>query len=220
MNLHYVVMCVKNFMNVLFYCTHHLMKLQCANDKNSVATISSSSPTHNQQYKLRQMVWDIFESGRVRNAFSIGCGPGNDAFGLLALFQIINDRRKKKWDEASNSNHNYSNDMRHSFSDDNPGIIPLKRLILMDWAIEEWNTVLEPFQSLLNEKKLVLSIETCFCDVTIPCFHQNNTKARQLISSSLNSIDDATIEYDIYLISYLISETRNKWEAFFTDLIN
>lgn len=214
----------KFYERALLLCTS-LMKIQyeedtCVGSKVSSTTLRLSSPSFSFNYKLRNEIWGILESGRIKNAYSIGCGPGNDALGLLAFLQIINGRRNKletglKTTSNSGQHNVHQDNIRHSSSSDDNTCVLLDRLVLMDWAIEEWNTVLDPFQSLLLKKKnLVSSIERCFCDVTLPCLHHSNTKAKQLISSP-RSTNDNERNCDIFMISYLVSETREKWEFFF-----
>jgi hypothetical protein len=84
----------------------------------------------------------------------------------------------------------------------------LTNVCFLDWTIKEWDTILNPLSGHLKEQKLVGNIESCFCDVTRSLNDNVNTIAR-------NKVENMSI----YLVSYLVSETRGKWEQFFVDLV-
>lgn len=133
---------------------------------------SRDSQEHMHQKEL-DMCWEKF--GNVENACSLGCGPGNDAVGLIAL-------------------------LRTYFGKD-----CINNICMLDYAINEWkDAVLNNLIPILVPE-YVENITCGSCDVT-------------------NSIDDDGIkqmveESDIFLTSYLLTETRNQWDKFFIELV-
>jgi hypothetical protein len=92
----------------------------------------------------------------------------------------------------------------------------LKDAFTLDWSIGEWRqSILEPLQGILDECNLVTTMTPIFCDVTKDLSHESNEYAKSVISSQ-----SQTSQVDIYLISYLLSETRGKWEPFFKDIVH
>eukprot|EP00985_Skeletonema_marinoi_P011422 scaffold5438_cov124-Skeletonema_marinoi.AAC.1 len=76
--------------------------------------------------------------------------------------------------------------------------------ILLDYAMEEWeDAVLDDLEPILT--KSFASTVTCeHCDVSIPLLE----KHAHLIEAS-----------DIFLTSYLLTETRDKWDVYFIQLV-
>ena len=182
---------------------------------NSIAATSTSKSTFevnadplqevkNQQLKTRERAWNKISEGHIRRACSIGCGPGNDAVGLISFLHLHSEKYKES---------------------------PLEKILLLDWSIEDWNeSVLSPLRNILVEHKLATEIKAVFCDVIKDLREETNGKAwnditnnraRNLSASSLleNQESSEFSDYDIFLISYLLSETRGKWEAFFRQLV-
>lgn len=92
----------------------------------------------------------------------------------------------------------------------------LQEAIMLDWSISEWKeSILEPLQAILDGSRYVKKMTTMFCDVTKNLKHESNECANSIISSR-----SETDQIDIFLISYLLSETRGKWEDFFADIIH
>lgn len=139
------------------------------------------------QHKQRQDMYIRTKS--VQRVFSIGCGPGNDAVGLITFLRMIHGDR----------------------------FDGLRDLILLDWSIDAWReSTLETLQCILHDRKLVKSILTEYCDVTKDMTNGLDRKIKDIILLPPSKED----EVDIFLISYLLSETRDKWSTFFTELIH
>ena len=113
----------------------------------------------------------------VQTACCIGCGPGNDAVGLVAFVESA---------------------LLPSFS----------FLLLCDYAIEAWQVVHRPLSSLLVPRH-VAQFETCFCNVKESFQSATNQLLRQRIEG-----------IDMFLISYLLTETHGQWESFLVPLIH
>ncbi len=165
------------------------------------------------QIGIRNKIWTNIKSGKIRRACSIGCGPGNDAVGLVSFLRLINKEIN----------------VTETFLDE---------ILLLDWSIEEWNSsVLSHLRDILiqvkGEKKLVKIVNTAFCDVTKSLHVKSNSDARNRLcaceeeavhqNKASTRQKSAAIQdqsnYDIFLISYLLSETREKWESFFRELV-
>ena len=77
--------------------------------------------------------------------------------------------------------------------------------ILLDYAIEEWkDAVLDDLEPILTQS--FAGTVTCeHCDVTNPLLE----KHAHLIATT-----------DMFLVSYLLTETRDKWDAYFIELVD
>jgi hypothetical protein len=79
--------------------------------------------------------------------------------------------------------------------------------ILLDYAIKEWKVaVLNDLEPILTES-FGMKIICEYCDVTIPLREQH----RHILP-----LLEAT---DMFLTSYLLTETRDKWDAYFVELV-
>jgi len=143
---------------------------------------------------------------RVRSACSIGCGPGNDAVGLVALLgsRVTSVSMRKDLQQPT----------------------VLDRMVFLDYAIDEWkSTILSPLvDSILIPGGYVRSVEMDYCDVKQSLFHcVSNSGAQKALGYICQVKDDREYHLhspcDIYLISYLLSETRGHWEDFVTELV-
>ncbi len=153
-----------------------------------------------EQEEIRNRMWERIYGGHIRSSCSIGCGPGNDCIGLLTF--LSNLHHVDDCTETSSTLHECG----------------LKQMLMMDWSIQKWRTaVLEHLEPILKETNLIPKkfhdndiFETYFCDVTMSYNSEENDQARI-------AIELATC--DIFLTSYLLSETNGKWDSFFNGLI-
>lgn len=131
------------------------------------------------QIDVMTMCWD--KLGSVKTVCSLGCGPGNDAVGIIAFLR-------------SYFNH----------KDDN-----IRDIYLLDYAIDEWK------QAALDDLIPILMPDfvskiTCEgCDVTKPSFSTNYDIIKKYVRDS-----------DIFLTSYLLTETRKQWHQFIIQLVD
>ena len=112
----------------------------------------------------------------VKSICSVGCGPGCDAAGVLAFL--------------------------HQFSADSK----LTSMLLLDFAMDKWQTVLTLLEPILKPS-LVETMECTSGDITKPLTDDAN--------STLRTQQDV----DLYLFSYILTETRGKWEEFLKELV-
>lgn len=129
----------------------------------------------------------------VTQVWSIGCGPGCDAIGILAFME--------------SHNLNLANG-----------------ILLMDFVIDQWKGVilnqLIPYVS----PRYVSSVETEFCDVRYSLkTDQVNSRAMKSVKQFLHECRPkgmATKSVSrLVAVSYLLTETRHQWKAFFRDLL-
>mmetsp|Transcript_22381 Transcript_22381/g.48499 ORF Transcript_22381/g.48499 Transcript_22381/m.48499 type:complete len:454 (-) Transcript_22381:143-1504(-) len=170
---------------------------------SSSLALSSSSPVVNhvpsdmdsamqqdfygvQQKEVRSMCWE--KLGTIEKICSLGCGPGNDAVGLMAFLRSYFD------------NHHHSNNNNNNNTDG------VREILLLDYTINEWkDAILDDLVAILVPK-YIHGITCEYCDVTNPLL---NSSVEPLIQDS-----------DIFLASYLLTETRNQWDEFFVQLVD
>lgn len=114
----------------------------------------------------------------VKSICSIGCGPACDALGMIAFLQQFSDQPQ------------------------------LNSLLLLDWAMEKWQVLIDLLTPLLAPS-YVQSIECTSGDVTKPLQDDVN---RSLLHHHRH--------VDMYLFSYILTETRGKWEEFLLQLVD
>jgi len=178
--------------------------------------------TNKYESKLHQKIWN--QLLKVQTACSIGSGPGCDAAGLISFLRS----HKQKYDQQLPSLASSS--------------YLLESFLFLDWAVEEWKFVTTPLESILVPQQ-IRRIDSEFCDVTVSLHAASNHKVLQKLlrknSDNHNEISNAdtvsttfkelgcdssnTINIksscDIFLISYLLTETHNKWDAFLIELV-
>lgn len=171
-------------------------KLRPTSDEEDMKLYGGALSHDKKEIKAR--IWDQVQCGRIQCICSIGCGPGNDCLGVLLFLSSLYD-----------PNVNTKKFMN---------TVGCKRIIMTDWSIDQWaSAVLTPlsliikdtdhFQEGKSENSLFV---TSFSDVTKPFSDAINDQVRAAIEK---------IPCDMYLISYLLSETNGKWQSFFDGLI-
>ena len=128
----------------------------------------------------------------VQTICSIGCGPGCDAVGIIAAFLSTLDPPKK-----------------------------LRRAVLLDWAMPQWESIVSPLKDLLVPNQIG-RMDTGSCNVLKDISDAENASALYLMSTWGEEplTDDQGCSVDFFVISYLLSETRGKWHAFFVSLVD
>lgn len=188
----------KFFERSMLSCTS-LGKLHPCSSVREDPTMVNKVPTH--QLELIHTVWKWIIDGNIRQACSFGCGPGNCAVGLLAFLQSITGAWR---DTKSDIYGEVFNKFRCS---------SLERILLFDWAIDDWvKTVLEPLKEILGEERPETIIQWGHFDVSESFTNLRDKNA----TLHVHRIEDS----DVFLISYLLTETRGKWELFFQQLID
>jgi len=145
---------------------------------------------------------------RIRKICSVGCGPGCDAAGVLALLQTIAKQG--------------CNETKHQKK-------LLESVYLLDWAINEWATIVNILKDLLIPA-LVENIYCSSCDITKSLIYADcNLEARTVLCPLRSSDENGYIDnddkgchdgVDLYLFSYILTETREKWHQFWNELVD
>lgn len=172
-------------------------KLRPMRHKGEMKNNDSTCGLTQEQREIQKRMWNRIQGGPILNSCSIGCGPGGDACGLIIFLNKLHDEKSSSTDEG----------------------VGLNRILMLDWSIEKWESaVLLPLVSIIKSTDLIKQnneqtdvFDTSFCDVTKPYCDKSNDQARTLIDVA---------SCDIFLTSYLLSETNGKWDSFFSGLIH
>jgi hypothetical protein len=162
-------------------------------------------PESSQDYTCHERIRAKLAS--VRSLCSVGCGPGCDAVGVAAYLSSIHQSKTTPI---------------------------LDYAVLMDYTVQHWDKILIPLVN-VAVPELVGDMLTSFCDARSSLTESNNAVAAQLLSrrgevdgtdngiSNHNDNDKDTnsqrLKVDLVVTSYLLSETRGQWHAFFDDLV-
>jgi hypothetical protein len=173
-------------------------------------------PESTQDYSCHERIRAKLAS--VRSLCSVGCGPGCDAVGVAAYLSSIHQ----------------SSSVSGSTTPTTP---ILDYAVLMDYTIQHWDKILIPLVNVVDPE-LVGDMVTSFCDARSSLLTESkNAVAARLLSRreevdvtgndssnrSDNNNDKDTnsqrLKVDLVVTSYLLSETRGLWYAFFDDLV-
>ena len=146
----------------------------------------SSTPEMERQREIRERMQN--QILRVKRICSVACGPGSDMVGILSYFE--EKRRIKNMREASVNLHDHLID----------------RVVCLDFAIEQWQCIMSRLYDIVCPH-LVGEMETMFVDITAPLIVDEQTKENDRLKEIVET-------YDLFLFSYILSETRHKWETF------
>ena len=157
----------------------------------------------------------------VRSICSIGCGPGNDVAGFLSMIHHSNEKRNESTlIEPNNKAFHHTQ---------------IEEIVMLDYAMEDWNQVLHFIVNSCKVKTTSTlspncSIITDECDITQPLHSDAESQSFDPNSSILNDQTSTTHinataamyskSVDIFLISYLLSETRALWDEFMMQLFD
>ena len=185
----------KKFHERAILLTISLGRIQIPTQEHIMIRESAMDPKLHEQRQIRQQVWNMFTSGKVRKACSIGCGPGNDLAGLISFLRML-----------------------HAGNGINTQV--LDRALLMDWSVDEWKgAVIDPLTDILESKGLLSGIDTVFCDVTKDISDDGNKNAFDQLRGQDQCQHPTVFDFDFYSVSYLLSETRGKWVSFFESVV-
>jgi hypothetical protein len=151
---------------------------------------------------------------------SVGCGPGGDAVGVLAFLQTFLSENQ----QAQQQQQQQQQQQR-------------RRLVLFDWAMPQWSSlVLNPLQEILLAHASA-SVNLAECDVRTSLWTDPIHKAARrhlFMDDQINKNDEpcstrddngpdlnssATNVVDLFVISYLLCETRGQWHFFLDDVV-
>jgi hypothetical protein len=152
---------------------------------------------YQKQRELIDMCYDMLLS--IQHVCSIGCGPGNDAVGLIAFLRS----------RLSNESKGYETGRK------------LSEVMLLDFAIEEWKEAALNDLVHILQPQYVRKIICQSCDVTKPIITNHDDKESAESKDEVNNpcIAEFVQRADIFLTSYLLSETHHKWDLFFVQLV-
>ncbi|CAB9526719.1 expressed unknown protein [Seminavis robusta] len=89
------------------------------------------------------------------------------------------------------------------------------RVIFLDWTMDKWEPFLRPLiDGVLIPQKYVASADCVFGDVLRPLSEDCNQTAKDLLFLQ----EEGGV--DLYVTSYLLTETRGKWHDFYRDIID
>jgi hypothetical protein len=137
----------------------------------------------------------------VKSVASIGCGPGCDAFGISVLLSCLPTPQR------------------------------IERLVLLDWAMDQWRFIVQPLEDQIVPK-YADSIDCGTCNVLKHVDDTENSRGVRLMTRDASSaaalgvgeghcVDpDKLLSIDLFITSYLLSETRGKWSAFYDSLFH
>jgi hypothetical protein len=147
---------------------------------------------------------------------SVGCGPGGDAVGVLAFL------------ETFFSNHHQQQQQQQQ---------QRRRLVLFDWAMPQWSSlVLNPLQEILLAHAST-SVNLVECDIRTSLWTDpihKEARRHLFMEDQINKNDEprstsnddgprfnssATNVVDLFVISYVLSETRGQWHFFLDDVV-
>jgi hypothetical protein len=136
---------------------------------------------------------------RVRNVTCIGCGPGGDAVGGAAWFQVMRHMIL----------HTENGEDADEWERDNGQV--LEGIQLFDWAMDQWHPIVSSVKDLLTfHYHLVHRVQLDSCDV------RHSLSDQRKNSKIENWTDSSDL---LVVVSYLFSETRNAWYPFFDEYV-
>jgi hypothetical protein len=164
--------------------------------------------SQSQDYRCHERIRAKLAS--VRSLCSVGCGPGCDAVGVAGYLSSI--------------------EQSSSVSGSTKAKLILDYAVLMDYTVQHWDKILLPLVDIVPPE-LVGDMVTSFCDARSSLTESNNALAAQLLSrrEEVDGTDNDNgnekytnsqrLKVDLVVTSYLLSETRGQWHAFFDDLV-
>ena len=149
-----------------------------------IATTMATTTCKDRQMRLK--LWKRLQS--VRTVVSIGCGPGCDGAGIAA------------WMAAAK---------QHKCEIGEQDKFRLQQLVLLDWAMPKWKSIVDPLVDTLVLADLVNDVQSGICDVL-----SNKENATHNQTAFAHCVDA-----DLIITSYLLSETRGRWFDFYGKVV-
>ena len=159
------------------------------------------------QRKIMRLCYDKLL--KIERVCSIGCGPGNDVVGITSFLRAYSSgmAMENATDESSKDTTWHT----------------LEEVMLLDFVVNKWKeAALNQLIQILHPQS-VRKIRCESCDVTKPLLSTNQlnllhgSKANDEVNSP--NISQFVQNADIFLISYLLSETHDTWDVFFVQLV-
>ena len=153
---------------------------------------------HQEQREIMSMCYDKLL--KIQRVCSIGCGPGNDVVGLISFL-------------CSQISH-YNNESKINGNDADKLGCGLEEVLLLDFAMNEWKeAALNDLMPILVPRH-VKKIRCTSCNVTQSLLSTPEDESNE--EENDKSIAAFVQSADIFLTSYLLTETRNSWDFMFS----
>jgi hypothetical protein len=150
--------------------------------------------------KKKEMTWEYITTS-IQSIVSIGCGPGCDALGVLAFLREHGVQSSSSLDQSKEA----------STVTTSPPL--LQSICLMDYAMDEWYPAILSHLIPLWIPTWVGNVDYTLGDVTKSWMDDDkdvNDTFRDMVTR---------IQPDLYIFSYLLTETRGQWETFLHDVV-
>jgi septum formation inhibitor MinC len=160
-----------------------------------VSSLSKLAPTANKKNITNdgyQSLWNRLLA--VSTVCCIGSGPGNDAVGILSFLGTFSGRTSH---DAANSHNEPC----------------LKRLVFLDFAMQQWKVITDHLASILVPHH-VEQLDLDYCDVTVSCRSDDSN------CNALRMLRGSEKQFDLFLLSFILTETHGQWEDFVLELID
>ncbi|KAL7489895.1 hypothetical protein ACHAW6_015622 [Cyclotella cf. meneghiniana] len=141
---------------------------------------------------------------KIQRLCSIGCGPGNDVVGLISFLRAM-----------------LSNDMTRTEGCTNQKP-QLTEVLLLDFAMKDWKQAALDDLIPILVPRYVKKISCENCDVTRPLFSTCKSKSEdgsEFKGGNNSNVATFVQNSDIFLTSYLLTETRYNWDLFYVQLV-
>lgn len=164
----------------------------------AISSLTKLDPRrYHPQVELQQKFWN--QLLKVRSICSIGCGPGCDAVGNIKFLEHFAGAMSKN--------------------------TVVDRIVFLDWTMEKWRFFLQPLiDELLVPEGFTATADVAFCDVLKPLSDSSNAWAKKLLLENPHDRGDKASQVesssiDLFVTSYLLTETRGKWRAFYQETV-
>lgn len=148
----------------------------------------------------------------IRTVCSIGCGPACEVVGLMAFL------RTASW-SLSDATPQQVPELARGAQPDAP---VLERVILLDWAMEQWKPLILNDLCDLLVPQHVAQIVLDECDVSHPLSdpsHNCGAYAALLTTQADPGLGPTPSSLDLVVVSYLLTETRHRWHPLLDDVL-
>jgi len=146
----------------------------------------------------------------IQRVCSIGCGPGNDVVGLISFLRAMLSNNMTIPDGSTHESYSKMTEPQ------------LTEVLLLDFAVKEWKEAALDDLIPILVPQYVKKISCENCDVTKPLFSTDKSKSQD--GSEFKEGNNSTVatfvrNSDIFLTSYLLTETRHSWDLFYVQLV-
>jgi hypothetical protein len=147
---------------------------------------------HETNQAMLRCIWERLMT--TEQIVSIGCGPGCDAVGVLGFLE-------------------------------SHGVKPSNGIVLLDFVMNVWKELVLDTLIPMIVPRCVPSVRTVMCDVResllVPTGGDDNENENSSTNRTafLELTEPTTRRHKLVVVSYLLTETRQKWKSFFGHLL-